>query len=83
LKVQYNVKDASTNILEVPKNILPAEVANPEFPSFIIANTEFPSFVVGTQIIAAFTSSLPKAETKARTAVTQTLNFIVDAPYEP
>jgi hypothetical protein len=89
VKGQLRLLNVPTNILEVPKNLFPAEVANQEIPSFVIANPEFPSFVIATQVVLAFTSSLPRNETRVRTAGSPALNkreitdFIVDAPYEP
>ena len=89
VKGELRLLNVPTNILEVPKDTLPGEVVNPEFPSFVIANPEFPSFVIATQVIVAFTSSLPRTETKITTAGAQTLkkreitSFIVDSPHEP
>lgn len=85
---ELRLLNVPTNILEVPKNILPAE-AKPQFPSILIINPEFPPFVIGSQVIVAFTSNLPKTEANARTSGAPTLkkrditSFIVDAPYEP
>ena len=63
---ELRLLNVPTNILEVPKNILPAEVAKPQFPSILITNPEFPPFVIGTQVIVAFTSNLPRTEANAR-----------------
>ena len=65
------------------------KLRTPEIPSFVIANPEFPSFVIATQVIVAFTSSLPRNETEATTSGAPSFkkreitSFIVDAPYEP
>ena len=89
VKGQLRLLNVPTNILEVPKNLYPKEVVNPEIPSFVIANPEFPSFVIATQVIVAFTSSLPRNETEANASGAPSFNkreitsFIVDAPYEP
>ncbi len=80
LKGQLRLLAAPTNILEVPKDLIP----NGE------ANTTSPVLLIGTQAIVAFTSSIPRGktriagETESRdTKRSDITSFIVEPPNEP
>jgi hypothetical protein len=79
VKGELRLLNVPTNVLEIPKNTLPAG----------LGNSELPSFLIGTQVVLAFSSKLPRKEVRVISPDTQTFrkkeitSFMVDGPSEP